>query len=196
MSNEGVIDSVGGSIIVKGAVSNDGTIEADGGSVEVTGKVDGNGSVEVMGGTVTIDGLLSQSVTFGAAGTLTLADATRFKSAVTGFSTGTAFDLEDIGFVSAGEATFKGSITSGRLTVTDGVHTARIALTGDYRGATFTAASDGHGGVIVTETAAAAQRFVAAAASLAPGPGMIVHEAPRLGVNVSSSLGRPHTQVA
>ena len=38
------------------------------------------------------------------------------------------------------------------LTVSDGAHTARIALVGDYTAATFTAAKDGHGGVLIKAT--------------------------------------------
>jgi hypothetical protein len=191
--NDGVIESMRSSIVIDGTVTNNGLIESVGGTIKIEGKVYGNGTVDVIGGTVTINGLFSQPVTFGNSGTLTLADATRFKAAVTGFSGSSAFDLGDIGFVSAGEATFKGSAASGRLTVTDGVHTARIALTGDYLGATFTATSNGHGGVIVTETGAALQRFAAAAASLTSTPGVRLHEVPRFDTNKSSSLAQPHT---
>jgi formylmethanofuran dehydrogenase subunit C len=191
VANNGIIDSVGGSVVIEGAVSNEGTIKSNGGSVTIVGAVDGSGGVEVMGGIVTIDGVLGEDVTFGASGTLTLGYATRFRAAVTGFSTSTAFDLEDIGFVGADEAKFKGSITGGRLTVTDGLHTARISLTGDYHKATFTTGSDGHGGVIVTETAAGVQRFVATAASLAPVLGVSVHEARGLDANASLPLARP-----
>ena len=57
--------------------------------------------------------------------------------------------------MSAGEATYKGSASGGILTVSDGTHTARIHLDGDYRKATFTASSDGHGGTIAVDPAAA-----------------------------------------
>src|SRR5258708_7623004 len=43
---------------------------------------------------------------------------------------------------------------SGTLTVTDGVHTANIALLGAYIAGNFTAASDGHGGTLITYTSA------------------------------------------
>ena len=44
--------------------------------------------------------------------------------------------------------------TSGTLTVTDGVHTASIQLLGQYMASEFVAASDGHGGTIITFTSA------------------------------------------
>ncbi|MGI9170806.1 MAG: hypothetical protein ACR2FH_11650, partial [Caulobacteraceae bacterium] len=68
---------------------------------------------------------------------------------------------------------------AGVLTITDGTHTARIDLRGDYLGDVFTATSDGHGGTRVVDPAAAAaallppHRFIAAAASfgaVAAGP--------------------------
>ena len=70
-----------------------------------------------------------------------------------GFSTtgGTSFDLRDIGFVSANEATFVGGSSGGVLTVTDGTHTAHITLLGDYTTSTFVASSDGSGGVIIVD---------------------------------------------
>ena len=43
---------------------------------------------------------------------------------------------------------------SGTLTVTDGVHTASIELLGNYTASEFVAASDGHGGTLITFTSA------------------------------------------
>jgi hypothetical protein len=56
------------------------------------------------------------------------------------------------------------------LTVTNGTQTAEINLTGDYLASTFTASSDGHGGTTVVDPTgpAAAQRFIEAAARMAP----------------------------
>ena len=53
--------------------------------------------------------------------------------------------------MSASEASFSGTAAGGVLTVTDGVHTARLKLTGDYVGSTFIAASDGNGGVLIED---------------------------------------------
>jgi len=40
---------------------------------------------------------------------------------------------------------------SGELTVSDGIHTANIALLGNYMASTFVMASDGHGGNLISE---------------------------------------------
>jgi hypothetical protein len=85
-------------------------------------------------------------------------------------------DLADIGFTSGvTKATYKGTTASGTLTVTDGTHTARIILIGNYTASTFTASSDGHGGTDVVDPPAAsvgrtppAQPLVAAMASFSP----------------------------
>ncbi len=74
-----------------------------------------------------------------------------YTAGITGFSHtgGAQLDLRDIGFVSAGEATYSGNTTTGVLTVTDGTHTAHITLRGNYTTSSFIAASDGHGGVLI-----------------------------------------------
>lgn len=43
---------------------------------------------------------------------------------------------------------------SGTLTVTDGVHTVNLELLGQYIASEFVAASDGHGGTLITYTSA------------------------------------------
>ena len=42
--------------------------------------------------------------------------------------------------------------TGGTLTVTEGTHTAAIALLGNYMASIFVGGADGHGGTLVTET--------------------------------------------
>ena len=46
---------------------------------------------------------------------------------------------------------YSGNNSPGTLTVSDGTHTANIALTGNYSLANFTASSDGHGGTIIVD---------------------------------------------
>ena len=95
-------------------------------------------------------------MTFTSSGTLELAQSQGFTNSIKGFSGDgkTTLDMRDIGFVGAGEASFSGTASSGVLTVTDGTHTAQTTLVGDYLGATFTAASDGKGGVDVVAASA------------------------------------------
>ena len=65
-------------------------------------------------------------------------------------------DLESIAFGTSKKSSAKVSFTeaasnlSGTLTVTDGTHTASIALLGQYIASEFIAASDGHGGTLIT----------------------------------------------
>jgi hypothetical protein len=151
-----------------GTMTNDGTMEANGGMLEITGAVTGSGSAKIAAGTLKLDAGFTQNVTFtGPTGELELAQAQGYGGTVRGFSTtgGTSLDLGDVKFVSVHEATFSGTATGGVLKVTDGAHTAKIALFGDYLASSFVAATDGHGGVLVTDPAAAPR----AASLAAPG---------------------------
>jgi hypothetical protein len=116
----------------------------------------------VGAGELEVDGGLAATVTFaaGKTGELILGDSAAFTGAVAGLSkTGAnSLDLEDIDFGETTTATFSGSTKSGVLTVTDGTHTATITLIGNYTTSTFTAASDGHGGTIVTDPTAPAAK--------------------------------------
>ena len=194
--NDGLFESKGtGGFTIANALENNGAVESVGGKIVVKGAVSGTGAVIIDGGSVAFQGAFSEAVSFGATGTLLLSQATGFNATVTGFSAGTAFDLTDIGFVGVGEATFSGNASGGALTVTDGIHTARIALTGDYLGATFSAASDNNGGVVVTESLPGIHRFIAAAASLASAAGASTHFAPMWVVG-APPLARPHFALA
>jgi hypothetical protein len=45
----------------------------------------------------------------------------------------------------------KNGSTGGELKVDDGIHTANIALFGNYMASSLVTASDGHGGTLITE---------------------------------------------
>jgi hypothetical protein len=153
IANAGLIKATGlGAAIVDSAVKNTGTLGADGGTVTFEQAVSGGGMAVVSTGTLTFASTFGERVKFtGTTGRLTLAHSQSYTAVISGFSKngGTSLDLEDIGFVRPGEATFSGTSKAGVLTVTDGVHTARLSLRGDYLRLTFTASSDGHGGVVV-----------------------------------------------
>ncbi|MDQ2859480.1 MAG: hypothetical protein M3T55_01870 [Pseudomonadota bacterium] len=153
--NAGLIESTGAGAIVQSAVNNTGVLKADGGNLTVNGAVTGSGGVIVAGGTLRFNASFNQNVAFSgsSAGVLALAQSQAYSATISGFSTtGTeALDLADIGFVSAGEASFSGMTSSGILTVTDGTHAAHIHLTGNYTSGDFTAASDGHGGTTIKD---------------------------------------------
>ncbi len=184
IANAGVIEAAGrGGGLLLSAIDNTGVLEAAGGDLTVTGAVTGKGSATINGATLAFGSSFTQNVTFGSAGgALELAQSQGYFGKVRGFSLtgGTSLDLTDIDFAGADEATFKGTTTSGVLTVTDGTHSAHIKLIGDYTGGTFVAADDGHGGVTIVDThvgvgagvspphaaAAARHQFVAAMAGL------------------------------
>jgi hypothetical protein len=160
ITNVGIIEATGtGGATIASAVANAGVLEADMGNLTVSGAVTGNGLAVIDAGTLDFTSSFSQSVTFiGSTGELELANSQGYTGAISGFSKtgGTTLDLGDIAFVSASEATFSGTSTSGVLTVTDGTHTARITLSGDYENSTFVASSDRHGGTdVVTQKTAA-----------------------------------------
>ena len=46
---------------------------------------------------------------------------------------------------------YAGNNLSGTLTVSDGTHTAKLALLGQYVTANFTMESDGHGGTLIND---------------------------------------------
>ncbi|MGI8840253.1 MAG: beta strand repeat-containing protein [Caulobacteraceae bacterium] len=171
----------------KAAVANAGTLETLGGTLTVKGAVTGAGQAVVDGGVLDFTSTFNQNVTFTGTGVLELAKSQTYAGTVTGFSKTGAnqLDLVDIAFGGTTTAAYAGNTKSGTLTVTDGTHTAHIKLKGDYTGSTFVVASDGHGGTLVHDPAKAAtlpspQPFIAAMAALgAAGAGPVhVHGEP------------------
>nr|MDQ2860460.1 hypothetical protein [Pseudomonadota bacterium] len=184
IANAGTIEASGaGGGIVASAVANAGTLMAAGGVLTVEGAVSGAGRAAIDGGTLDFTSTFNENVFFGpAGGVLELAQSQSYTAAILGFSLtgGTSLDLRDIAFVGAGEAVFRGTANSGMLTVSDGTHTARIRLVGDYRASSFVASSDGHGGVIVVDppwlpTPPSPLPMIAAMAAFAGGGGEPVH---------------------
>ncbi|MDQ2860406.1 MAG: hypothetical protein M3T55_06695 [Pseudomonadota bacterium] len=174
--NAGLIEAVGaGGATIVSAIDNSGTLEAAGGVLTAERAVTGTGSAVIASATADFLSTFSQNVTFtGTTGILELARSQSYAGSITGFSKtgGTSLDLKDIAFKNAGEATFSGTASSGTLTVTDGAHTAKITLIGDYRTSTFTASSDGHGGTTVVDPQAGAPSplpIIAAMAGLGAG---------------------------
>ncbi|MGI9169083.1 MAG: beta strand repeat-containing protein [Caulobacteraceae bacterium] len=188
VANAGLIETTAfGRCDIRGAVNNTGSIETHTGTLTVVGAVTGGGTATIDGGILDFDSSFTENVAFTSKnGTLGLAQSQGYAGSVSGFSkTGhSTFDLGDIAFVSAGEATFSGTTTGGVLTVTDGTHTAHITLIGNYTGSTFVASSDGNGGTLVVDPHAAKatvsppHAFVAAMASVRTSPAAVVHCAP------------------
>jgi len=172
--------SRGGEIIANGGFTNGGLIRIRAGLADMTGAVSGAGSAVIAGGTLEFDSTFTQNVAFTRkTGVLQLGKSQSYTGSISGLSlTGSSsLDLRDIGFTSGTtKATYvdNGSHTGGVLTVTDGTHTAKIKLVGDYSASTFTTSSDSHGGTTVVDPqakAATVLSFIAAMAGFGAGPG-------------------------
>jgi autotransporter passenger strand-loop-strand repeat protein len=150
-----VVDSGGNLFVYSGATAT-GTTIASGGLAYVAGGGLASGSV-ISGGTLEIaagGSVGSSGVSFadGAAGTLQLDGAESFTGLVAGFGKPDALDLRDIAFGSSTSLSWtQVDAHSGTLTVTDGVNTANITLLGHHMATQFVAASDNHGGTVVTD---------------------------------------------
>jgi hypothetical protein len=212
IANAGLIEATGaGGVVIQSAIANTGTLEANGGSLTVNAAVTGLGQAVIARGALVFNGTFQENVAFsGATGKLQLADSAHYSGSVSGFSLtgGTSLDLRDIAFVGSGEATFSGTASQGVLTVTDGTHTAHIALIGNYTASSFVASSDGQGGVSIvdpntTQDALALSAnarppphyFIAAMASLGVTAGYVVHSDGPSSVH-SSMLSTPRATIA
>jgi hypothetical protein len=109
-------------------------------------------STIAAGATLELPSAFSGNLTFaGSTGTLQLDQSSSFSGTVAGMTGQDALDLTDIGFANVGTPAYSGNSSGGTLTVSDGAHTANIALLGNYLASTFVASSDGHGGTNIVE---------------------------------------------
>ncbi|MEO7026763.1 MAG: hypothetical protein ABI056_04330, partial [Caulobacteraceae bacterium] len=160
--NAGVIEASGaGGVVIASAVNGGGRLEANGGTLVADATVAASQSGVIAAGVLAFGASFAGAVSFtGSAGELRLAQSQTYTGSITGFAAGGGdkLDLRDIAFVSPTEASYSGTASKGVLTVSDGTHTAKITLIGDYLGDTFTAASDGAGGTAITASAAPGAR--------------------------------------
>jgi hypothetical protein len=89
-----------------------------------------------------------------AAGTLKLDDVLDFTGTVSGIDGNDKLDLGDLHFSNSLSLSYAASAdgSGGKLTVSDGSHTASITLTGQFDAAGFHAAADAGSGTLVTYT--------------------------------------------
>ena len=71
-------------------------------------------------------------------------------------------DFADIDPTKVQAPSYSGDISGGTLSVTDGTHSANIALLGNYLASSFVTSSDGHGGTNVVERGTADQTALVA----------------------------------
>jgi hypothetical protein len=162
IANTGLIEAAGGALTISSAVNNTGKLSALASNLTVNGAVGGSGVGMVGKGVLDFTSSFTESVIFasGATGVLELARSQTYDGTISGFSSSgaTALDLADIQFKSGTtKASFVGTASGGVLTVTDGAHIAKIALAGNYTGAIFVVASDGHGGTLIRDPAKSAK---------------------------------------
>jgi hypothetical protein len=146
-----------------GSLQNGGSISVDG-VMHVTGAVTGPGSLFILdGGMLDLGSTVRENIQFsGDTGVLELQNSQSFGGSVSGFDpSGAAIDLRDIAFVGPGEISTKTTGWGVSLTVHDLTHSAKISLIGDFSGSTFVAQSDGHGGTLVFDPAAASNAQLA-----------------------------------
>jgi VCBS repeat-containing protein len=104
------------------------------------------------GQTLELGSASAGSVTFTAnTGTLKLDNSSSFTGTVAGLAGQDTLDLADINFATVQQPRFAGSSSGGTLTVTDGLHTANIALLGNYLSSSFVASNDGNGGTSIVD---------------------------------------------
>ena len=108
------------------------------------------------GETLELASAFSGQLSFAApTGILKLLNSESFAGTVAGMSGQDAIDFAGIDVTKVQQPTYSGTASDGTLTVTDGSHTANIALLGNYLASTFVTSSDGHGGTNVVDPSAA-----------------------------------------
>jgi hypothetical protein len=159
--NSGTLGATGsGGLVIHSDIINSGLLWANGGSVKIDGNVSGTGSALIDGrATFEIGGAFGGNVRLdtGANATLKIDHAADFSGAVAGFDGSDVLDLADLAF---GKNTTLGyaansSNTGGTLTVSDGTHTANIALLGQYMAGSFVMSADGFGGTHIQDSSPA-----------------------------------------
>jgi len=156
VANAGTLEATGsGGLVIESAVNNTGNLWANNGNLTIHGDVTGAGSATISGGaTLEFGGASAENTTFadGAAGTLKLDHSAGFTGTVSGFAAGDALDLTDVLFGDHTTLSFTANDTGtgGTLTVSDGAHTAQVALQGNLAGGSFQLSHDQGSGTVVT----------------------------------------------
>jgi hypothetical protein len=106
------------------------------------------------GATVEISSAYAGAVSFAAdTGTLQLDNSASFSGTVAGMTGSDTIDFADIDPAKLQMPSYAGDASGGTLSVTDGAHSANIALLGNYLASSFTTSPDGRGGTAVTDPA-------------------------------------------
>ena len=156
ITNSGTLEATGsGGLIIHSDIVNTGVLWANGGNVTVDGNVSGNGSALISGSaTLELAGASTENAVFtpGSSGILMLDHAFDFKGAVSGMTSSNHLDLLDFNFASGPALNYIANAdgTGGTLSVTDGAHTANIALLGQFDLAGFQIGADHGAGTLIS----------------------------------------------
>ncbi|AOK62280.1 Ig-like domain repeat protein [Burkholderia ubonensis] len=154
--NTGTLEATGsGGLLIDSAVANTGNLWANNGNLTIQGDVTGAGSATISGAaTLEFGGASAENTTFadGAAGTLKLDQSAGFTGTVSGFGAGDTLDLADVLYSDHTTLSFTANDTGtgGTLTVSDGAHTAQVALQGNLSAGSFQLSHDQGSGTVVT----------------------------------------------
>ncbi|WP_256261997.1 beta strand repeat-containing protein [Burkholderia ubonensis] len=154
--NTGTLEATGsGGLVIDSAAANTGNLWANNGNLTIQGDVTGAGSATISGAaTLEFGGASAENTTFadGAAGTLKLDQSAGFTGTVSGFGAGDTLDLADVLYNDHTTLSFTANDTGtgGTLTVSDGAHTAQVALQGNLSAGSFQLSHDQGSGTVVT----------------------------------------------
>ncbi|RZM94518.1 adhesin, partial [Bradyrhizobium genosp. SA-3] len=154
--NSGTLEATGsGGMVIDSNLDNSGLLWAHGANITLNGSVTGGGTA-LMDGVATLEfgAASSTKITLdaGATGTIVLHDSFDFSGVVSGFDGNDHLDLLDVAFGVGTTASYVANQagTGGTLSVTDGVHTADIALLGQYDAAGFQTEADKNTGTLIS----------------------------------------------
>jgi hypothetical protein len=155
VANSGTIAATGlGGLQILGSIANYGLLFANGSSILIGGDVSGSGHVELNGSaTVEFGGLSSNAITLdaGATGVIVFDHSVGFSGTISGLNADDQLDLRDVQFGANTTLSYAADGSGGGvLTISDGVHSTQLHLIGAYQASDFNLASDGKGGVLLT----------------------------------------------
>jgi hypothetical protein len=151
-----VTGAVTGFGVIKAGVVDNGTVTATGGALGITGNLVGTGVLDiaassnaVVNGALTVKSTVFQSGTE----TLSLANALKATSVISGYGTG---DVIDLTTTTATKLIYAGTTTAGTLTVENGsTVVAKLLFSGDYTSASFSLSATGSTALITGVSAGA-----------------------------------------
>jgi len=155
ITNTGTIQATGlGGLEIVGSIVNSGTLLTNGSSILIGGNLTGSGDVLVSGiSSVEFAAGSGNDVVLdaGASGLIVFNDADTFTGNISGFDFNDQIDLRDVVFdPNTGLSYLDNGNGSGVLTITDGTRSIQIAMLGAYQTADFVMASNGQGGLLLT----------------------------------------------